>query len=158
MGDQDVQVCVTKPRKPTFVSVSDPAQVCQLLRGARYRDRESFFTVSLNSQNEVLGVEEVARGTVNGVDIHPREVFKGPIINGAVAIVVAHNHPSGRTSPSNEDVDLTRRLKEAGRVVGIPVLDHLIVAGEDGCYSFAEKMPSALDGARRARKPRRRRR
>jgi DNA repair protein RadC len=156
--DQAIQVCVTKPRKPMQIVVSDAPAVCALLRGARYRDRESFFTVSLDTHNRVLGVEEVARGSAGSVEIHPREVFKAPILLGASAVIVAHNHPSGIVAPSNDDAVLTERLVKVGRDVGVPVLDHLIVGGETACYSFGERRPDLLMGARRGRKPKRRRR
>lgn len=70
--------------------------------------------------------------------VHPREVFRDAIVKGAAAIIVAHNHPSGDEAPSREDRETTRRLQEAGRIIGIPVLDHVIVA-RGGSFSFRER-------------------
>jgi DNA repair protein RadC len=69
--------------------------------------------------------------------VHPREVFADPITDRACAIIVAHNHPSGKLEPSNEDLDITRRLRQSGEILGIPVLDHLVFS-ENGYFSFAE--------------------
>lgn len=134
-GKQNVEVCLTEPKAPTE-PINDPDAACRLLSELRTRDRESFVTVSINARNQVLGVEETARGTVTGVDVHPREVFKSPILLGASAIIVAHNHPSGDVTPSPEDLHLTRRLKEIGDIMGIPVLDSLIVGGKTGCKAI----------------------
>lgn len=155
--DQAIQVCVTRPARQTRVAVEDPAAVCRLLRGAKFRDRESFFAIPIDARGQVLGVEEVARGQVSGVDVHPREVFKSSVLLGASAVVLAHNHPSGNPTASADDRELTQRMVEVGRTLGIPVIDHVIV-GDGSCYSFGETDPMALRGPGRARKPRRRRR
>jgi DNA repair protein RadC len=70
----------------------------------------------------------VAMGSLSEVEVHPREIFRGAILAGAQAVILVHNHPSGDVSPSPEDLALTRRLKAAGELLGIPMLDHLIVA------------------------------
>lgn len=90
-------------------------------------DREHFFTVSLDARGNILGYELVAIGTLDGVDVHPREVFRSAILAGASSIIVGHNHPSGSTEPSPDDVALTRRLRSAGELLGIPLIDHVIV-------------------------------
>lgn len=157
VGDKDaIQVCLTRPRTPGK-TISTPESVCELLQGARYRDRESFYVISLSSRADVLGVEEVHRGTANAVEVHPREVFKSPILLGAAAIVVAHNHPSGSTLPSQDDIDLTKRMGDAGRLIGVPVLDHIIVGGKTGCYSIRGSHPQTLEGLKRHRRVKRRR-
>jgi len=99
-------------------------------------------------------VEEIARGHLTGVEVHPREVFKGAILNNAAQMIVAHNHPSGDPEPSPQDATLTKRLVEAGRVLGIPVRDHVVV-GESECVSF-EKRGDLVNfgGARPARRRR----
>lgn len=128
-----------------------------MLRRARNADRESFYVLAIDSQNQVQGVEEVARGSAGDVAVHPREVFKVATLLNAAAVIVAHNHPSGQTAPSDADIDLTQRLVAAGKLLGIPVLDHLVV-GQTGCKSISDFNPMVLQGPRRYTIKRRRRR
>lgn len=100
-------------------------------------DREHVLAVYLNNRNHVAGFEVVSVGTVNSGIVHPREVFKGAILYGASSIVLVHNHPSGSTDPSKEDLRVTRTIKTVGETLGIPLLDHVIVAG-GSYYSFAD--------------------
>lgn len=99
--------------------------------------KERFVAFYLNARSQLLYSEVVSVGTLSASLVHPREVFAPALEHAAAAIVVAHNHPSGDTTPSAEDKDATRRLCRAGELMGIPVLDHLIVA-ESGFYSFKE--------------------
>lgn len=101
------------------------------------RDRESFHVLALDGRHRLLREEEVSVGTLTASLVHPREVFRGAIRVSAAAIVLVHNHPSGDPSPSAEDRSVTRRLSEAGRVLGIEVLDHVVVA-RGGHFSFRE--------------------
>ena len=94
-----------------------------------WEDREIFATVILNARNHVLGINTVSVGTLNASLVHPREVFKVPIIMGAANLILAHNHPTGDTAPSREDIDLTRRLKQSGDLLGIEIFDHVIIGG-----------------------------
>lgn len=91
-------------------------------------EQEVFLVLALDARNHVLDEIEVARGTLAGVEVHPREVFRPLIRRAAYSCVVVHNHPSGDPTPSQEDVDLTLRLAEAGAILGIAVLDHVVVA------------------------------
>lgn len=91
------------------------------------RDKEHFFVISLNTKNKVKFVELVSIGTANSSLVHPREVFRRCIIRGASAAIVCHNHPSGESEPSEEDINITKRLVEAGKIVGIEILDHVII-------------------------------
>ncbi len=133
-----VRTCITRPKEPGPV-VTSPTAVCKLLAPAKDADRESFFTISLNARGNVIGVEETAKGDVSGVNVHPREVFKSPLLLGASMVVVAHNHPSGDPVPSAEDKELTKRLIRAGRLVGVPLVDHIVVGKT--CDSLAERWP-----------------
>lgn len=99
--------------------------------------QESFWALFLDSRNRVTGKKEICRGTVSFCVVHPRDVFREAVVHNAVGVIVAHNHPSGFVAPSEEDETLTQRLVDVGKVVGIPVLDHVIV-GETGCYSIRE--------------------
>lgn len=121
--------------RPIITGSVDAARLLQgHLRGL---DREHFLVLLLNPKHAVLGLETVSIGTLNCSLVHPREVFKQAIKRSASAIVLAHNHPSGICEPSKEDLQVTKRLKDAGDLVGIEVIDHLII-GEDRYYSFCE--------------------
>ena len=89
---------------------------------------EEFWMICLDTKNNVCGVHMVSRGNLNSSIVHPREVFKRALINNAASIIVLHNHPSGNPLPSQNDIDVTRRLKEAGELMGIPLMDHIIIA------------------------------
>lgn len=117
-------------RRPT---VRTPADVAALVGpDMRYLDREHFSVVLLSTRHDVLAVEEVAVGGLNSAIIHPREVFKAAIRHSAAAVILVHNHPSGNPEPSADDLRITARLAEAGRMLGIEVLDHVVVG--DGRY------------------------
>ena len=98
---------------------------------------EYFFSITLNGAHQVIDVHTITKGLVNRVLVHPREVFRPVLLDNATAIVVAHNHPSGNLEPSREDKDITNRLKEAGDLLGIRVLDHLIFSS-NGYRSMLE--------------------
>lgn len=102
-------------------------------------DRENFAVIMLNGKNKITGLHIVSQGSLNQSVVHPRETFKAAILANAAAIILAHNHPSGETQPSHEDKEITKRLREAGDLLGIKVLDHVIVDTETGNYfSFVE--------------------
>jgi len=100
--------------------------------------KERFVVFWLNSANVVTGFEVISEGTLNSSVVHPREVFRGAIVATCANIILAHNHPSGNTEPSNEDISITKKLVEAGKIIDIKVFDHLIFA-EDAYTSFVEK-------------------
>ena len=120
---------------PRIRAARDAAEL--LLPRCRGERREHFFVLPLSAKNEVLMIADVSAGTLTNTLVHPREVFEPAIRCGAAHIIAAHNHPGGDPAPSAEDHRLTRVLCEAGKVLGIPVTDHVIVAG-DGFFSFAE--------------------
>ena len=101
-------------------------------------DREQFLVCCLDAKNISIGVNIVSIGSLNLSIVHPREVFKPAILLNACAIIAVHNHPSGDPTPSAEDRTLTTRLREAGDLLGIRLLDHLIL-GDDRIYSFADQ-------------------
>ena len=113
------------------VLVDSPRQVWGIVRGLVGSDeREHFYVFHLDAHKRVRGIQLVSIGTLTASLVHPREVFRAAIINGAAEIIVAHNHPSGDQTPSPEDRETTRRLKQVGKLIGIPLIDHVIVAGE----------------------------
>ena len=111
-------------------SPSDMADIFNtFLEGA---DREHFVVAMLDRKGNVLGLNTVSIGSISASVVHPREVFKPAIVMGASSIIVAHNHPSGDTAPSREDIDVTNKLVEGGKLLGIEVLDHVII-GDGYC-------------------------
>ena len=118
--------------------VRGPESVYELCRDIRGTNREHFVGFYLNSRNQVLRREIISIGSLNASIVHPREVFAPAIAVCAASLVLAHNHPSGDPTPSEEDLAITRRLQEAGRIIGIDVLDHVIVARESYA-SFKER-------------------
>lgn len=94
-------------------------------------DRERVIAIYLNTKNEPTAIHTVSIGNINTSIVHPREVMKAAILSNAAAMILAHNHPSGDCTPSKEDKEITKRLKEAGEILGIEVLDHLIVTSND---------------------------
>jgi DNA repair protein RadC len=119
--------------------IRSPRDVFDAVRGYLADvDREHFLTLLLNTKNGIVGVNTTSIGTLNSSLVHPREVFKAAIIANSAAVILVHCHPSGNPDPSNEDLEITRRLVEAGKILGIEVLDHVIVG--DGCWvSLKEK-------------------
>ena len=106
----------------------------QRMRGQR---KEQFMVLLLDGRNRVMSESQISKGTLTASLVHPREVFRSAIRAAAAGIVLVHNHPSGDPSPSREDLSVTRRLMDAGKVVGIPIIDHVVVA-EHGFHSFQE--------------------
>ena len=100
--------------------------------------KERFIVVCLNSANKIIKFEIISIGNLNSSIVHPREVYKVAIDSLAASIILIHNHPSGNTEPSNEDISITRKIVEAGKIIDIPVFDHLIIAGNN-YVSFVEK-------------------
>lgn len=94
-------------------------------------DREKFIVLHLNAKNAVISYEVVSIGTLNSSLVHPREVFKAAILSNAGSIILCHNHPSGDTEPSDDDLALTKRLVDAGKFLGIEVLDHVVFAADN---------------------------
>jgi len=109
-------------------SIIGPAYAGAFLkRICKNDDRERFYAIYLDVRGKVIGYECVAVGHMAGVEVHPREVFRGAILAGAHSIILGHNHPSGDPEPSQEDRQLTKRLEAAGELIGIIVIDHIVV-------------------------------
>lgn len=125
---------------PLREQLSTPARIHRCLaHEVRGLTKETFFCLALDSQHRLLRKLRVSEGTLTSALVHPREVFAPALSESAAAIVVAHNHPSGDPEPSKEDLTVTRRLIDAGRLLGIPLLDHVILAGS-GYVSLRSRM------------------
>lgn len=101
------------------------------------QNKEFFITLYLNTKNGILRQEVISIGSLNANIVHPREVFRTACLVSASSIIVAHNHPSGDPTPSSEDIELTKKLVESGKIIGITVIDHVII-GHDRNYGFRE--------------------
>jgi DNA repair protein RadC len=117
----------------TFLSYRDAVKQMEDFRKS---DREQFVAFYLNARNQIVAHSVISMGTTDSCLVHPREVFKVAILKNACSILVAHNHPSGDTDPSQGDLNLTDRLREAGKIMGIKLLDHIIVAPDGNAKSI----------------------
>ena len=123
-----------KPRE-----IRGPDDVVALVGPKLRRERrENFVVLLLNARHEVMCVETVSVGSLNASIVHPREVFRSALVESAASVVLVHNHPSGDPEPSEEDLSITKRLVEAGELLGIGVLDHVVVASR-GVVSFRSR-------------------
>ena len=122
-----VTIGLVKDAPESPEGISRPVDVATLLETTRRADREHFVCLHLNARNQVNALETISVGSLNATLVHPREVFKSAILNNAASVILAHNHPSNDTTPSREDIELTRRMVQAGEILGIDVLDHVIV-------------------------------
>ncbi len=123
-------VCETHLPFSDRIQVSTPTDVAGVLQEYfRDKDREEFLIVLLNTANVVVGLSQISVGGLAASVVEPRQVFKVAVLANAAALILAHNHPSGNVEPSREDIRITRQLVEAGQLMGIPVHDHLIIAG-----------------------------
>ena len=120
------------------IHLSCPQDVADfLMPRLRFAAKEQFVVILLNNKNKVIGTEVVSEGSLSSSIVHPREVYAPAILHHAAAIMVAHNHPSGDPKPSTEDTEVTRMLARSGKVLGIPMIDHVII-GDGNYYSFLE--------------------
>ena len=120
------------------IHLSCPQDVADfLMPRLRYAAKEQFVVILLNGKNKVIGTEVVSEGSLSSSVVHPREVYAPAMLHHAAAIMVAHNHPSGDPKPSFEDEEVTRMLSRSGKVLGIPMIDHVII-GDGNYYSFLE--------------------
>jgi DNA repair protein RadC len=121
------------------MQISDGAKIAEILctilntENAIGREREHFWSIGLNAKNEIKYIELVSLGTLTQSLIHPRETYRLAVIHGVASIIVGHNHPSGGIEPSREDRTITERLQQAGDILGIKFLDHIII-NESGAY------------------------
>lgn len=121
-----------------YPSLSKPSDVLPIVSDLRAKKKENFVVFYLNGRNQVIERECVSVGTLNASLVHPREVFEPAVRHVAAGLILVHNHPSGDCTPSEDDVEVTKRLDDAGRLMGIEILDHIIVGG-DSYLSFKEK-------------------
>lgn len=126
------EVKVSKGRTKQIISPEDVYKLVRL-KIQNYA-KEHFFVLSFNSRNQLLGMDQVSVGTLDSNLVHPRETFEAAIRRHAAQIIIVHNHPSGDTSPSTDDIEVTKQVVDAGKIMGIEVLDHIILG--DGFNSM----------------------
>ncbi len=124
--------------KPAGIKINQPSDIVPHIRHYADRKQEHFICASVNGANEVVNIRVVTIGLVDRSHVHPREVFADPIVDRASSVILAHNHPVGDLTPSREDVETTKRLRRAGEIMGITVLDHIVMNAREH-YSFVEK-------------------
>jgi DNA repair protein RadC len=128
-----------KEKIPKKIPLNSSAAVAKYLQKSIGREKkEHFVMLSLDARHNLIKKSDISIGTLNASIVHPREVFKEAIQCSAASIIIAHNHPSGDVNPSDEDIEMTKRLKEAGKILGIEILDHVIVV-RNAHYSLMEK-------------------
>lgn len=127
---------LSRETSPRFLEPQDTADY--LMDRLRFLRQEHFVVLHLDTKNRLIGEETVSIGSLDTAIVHPREIFKTAVKRSAASIICAHNHPSGDPMPSFEDIEVTRRLVEAGRILGVEVLDHVVI-GENCYVSIKEK-------------------
>lgn len=133
LASAEISKRLAKSKLGDVVIVRTPEDAAQyVMEDLRYQKKEYFVALFLNTKNHITGKETLSIGTLNASLVHPREVFRAAIRHSSASIICLHNHPSGDPTPSTEDITITKRLAEAGNLIGIDVLDHIIIG--DGRY------------------------
>jgi len=125
--------------EPKDFNIKNPESVVKAIRSSiKDKAKEHFKLILLNPRNKIIGISTISIGTLNASLVHPREVFKDAIMHSAASVVLAHNHPSGDPEPSEDDLKITKKLVDSGKLLGIEVLDHIIIA-KNGFKSLANE-------------------
>ena len=119
-------------------SIRNSGDIYELFSYLSRETKEHFIAIHLDTKNKIVCVDTVSIGSLTSSIVHPREIFKSVLLSSAASIAVVHNHPSGTPEPSKDDINITKRLKEAGDFLGIPVIDHIII-GNGSYISLIEK-------------------
>jgi len=143
-GNSDGTIMVIKPKKGQKIECNGSKQIHKIIWGLIKamqpfdKDKEHFFVIGINRAFCLRYLDHVSEGSLHGTIAEPREVFRNAIHLGASSIILAHNHPSGNLTPSRNDISITRELVQAGKILKIEVVDHIIVSHE-GYYSFSDE-------------------
>jgi DNA repair protein RadC len=132
---------VIRENMPDYIDTkrfTSPQQVFEMFRDLVVETKEQFLCLHLDGKNRIICLDRVSIGSLNQCLVNVREVMKSALLSSAAAILVVHNHPTGDPNPSNEDIAITRRLKEGGDLIGIPLLDHIII-GDGQFVSFVDR-------------------
>jgi len=133
---------IVKEELPEYMKLDEPItnsqQVYELFGFLKDETKEHFIGVHVDSKNRILAIDRIATGSMNAAIVHPREAYKSALLSSAAGIIFVHNHPSGDSTPSREDIELSRRLSEASELIGIRMLDSIVV-GSRGYASLADR-------------------
>lgn len=144
---EKIQFTSYKVKESTDVIITVPEHAAKHLQDMSTSAQEQFVVLTLNVKNQLIDKHLVSLGTVNSALVHQREIFRPAILDSASSIVIAHNHPTGDPTPSAEDIKITRKMVEAGRQVGISVIDHIIIGKKTkSCEGFFSIRESGLVG------------
>ena len=127
------------PKGHPIRCAEDLEKVARVIFGELDADKEHFVVLVCNNKNRINGFKVIATGSLTSTIVHPREVYTAALNLTAAAIAFVHNHPSGDPAPSQEDIEITRRLKQVGDIMGIRVLDHLVLGHEGQFFSFSDR-------------------
>ncbi len=128
-----------EPESQVEYSIKNPQSIVKAIQlEIKDKAKEHFKLIILNTRNKIIAISTISIGILNASFVHPREIFKEAIMHNAASVVLVHNHPSGDSQPSEEDLQITRRLVDAGKILGIEVIDHIII-GKNEFFSFKEK-------------------
>lgn len=127
---------------PFIQSPTDAAHAFQTIFELEKAAEENFCALFLNTKNKIIGAAEVSHGTLNASLVHPRELFKKALFHNAASVIIGHNHPSGDPQPSQEDILILKKLKAAGEMMDIQILDQIIIGENGDFYSFSQKQSS----------------
>ena len=125
-------------------SIIEPEEIVARCNWMKFEEQENFICFTLNGANKIIKMHKITKGLVNQTPVHPREAFRKAILDNAVSIIFCHNHPSGSIQESNEDIAITKVLTGAGKILQIPVLDHIII-GKSSFNSLARKYPEMFE-------------
>ena len=130
---------ISKQRNPRDVKITSANAVANIyMEDLRHLKQECFKVIYLDTKNKIINDENISLGSLNASIVHPREVFKNAVKKSANSIIIMHNHPSGDPAPSREDIEITRRIRKSGELLGITLLDHIII-GDHRYISFKEE-------------------
>jgi len=144
MKDENMSLSLVKENAVNYpiqnAKMTNPQQPADLMRAVFQADKQTeeyLHMLCFDTAMHLIGVFEISHGTVNASLVNPREIFQKALLCNAVNLILVHNHPSGDVTPSKQDMDITKQVKDAGSLLGVPMLDHIIVG--DGYFSFHER-------------------
>ena len=135
--EKNMSYDIISTRKRKTVKITYPIDIYNAIKRYGKNKQEQFIVITLNGIQEIIAIHIATIGLVNKTIIHPREIFKFAYMDNAFAIAVAHNHPSGNLFPSSEDIEITEQIIEVGKIMGIPVIDHLVI-NKSNFYSLRQ--------------------
>lgn len=136
-----LRLALIRERSIETVAITTPRDIYHYAEPLKHMPEEHFVSFHLDTRNHIVGYHLVSHGTVSASLVHPREVFKAALLSNSTTIIAAHNHPGGSLTPSDEDIETTKQLIKAGRILGVQLLDHIIVSFK-GIVSIREIRPS----------------